>query len=128
MKNNYKEIYYSRIVSLITKLHNNEFETAKPGHCMKITGLGEDQLKVLWQELTICFPNIDVYIVNEIEEQDCFISATKLIELRNNQSKPLLILIPANNRTAAEDSYGNATFKEIALDNIENELLKELRK
>ena len=39
MKNNYKEIYYSRIVSLITKLHNNEFETAKPGHCMKITGL-----------------------------------------------------------------------------------------
>lgn len=126
MKNNYKEIYYSRIVSLITKLHNNEFETAKPGHCMKITGLGEDQLKVLWQELTICFPNIDVFIVNEIEEQDCFISATKLIELRNNQSKPLLILIPANNRTAAEDSYGNATFKEIALDNIENELLKEL--
>lgn len=126
MKSNYKEIYYTRIVSLITKLHNSEFTNAKPGHCMKITGLGEDQLKVLWQELKISFPNIDIFIINEIEEQECFISATKLIELRNNQSNPLLILIPANNRTAAEDSYGNATFKEIALDNIENELLKEL--
>ena len=72
------------------------------------------------------FSNIDVYIINEFEEEEYYISATKLIELRNNQHKPLLILIPANNRTAAEDSYGNATFKEIALDNIENELLKEL--
>ncbi|TDD74860.1 methylation-associated defense system ATP-binding protein MAD8 [Flavobacterium caseinilyticum] len=126
MKNNYREIYYIRIVSLITKLHNTEFESAKPGHCMKITGLGEDQLKVLWKELKFSFPNIDIFIINEFEEQECFISATKLIELRNNQSKPLLILIPANNRTAAEDSYGNATFKEIALDNIENELLREL--
>lgn len=126
MKNNFKDIYYSKIVDLITKLHSNEFLNAKPGHCMKITGLGEEQLFVLWNELKTHFLNIDVYIINEFEEEEYYISATKLIELRNNQHKPLLILIPANNRTAAEDSYGNATFKEIALDNIENELLKEL--
>lgn len=128
MTTNYKEIYYNRIVSLISKLHSDELSSAKPGHCMKITGLGNEQLMVLWNDLKNKFSNIDVFIVNDLEVNECFISATKLIELRNNQSKPLLILIPANNRTAAEDSYGNATFKEIALDNIENELLKELLK
>lgn len=126
MKNNFKEIYYSKIVELITKIHQDELKNAKPGHCMKITGLGEEQLFILWKELKENFSNIDVFIINEKEENDTYISATKLIELRNNQDKPLLILIPANNRTAAEDSYGNATFKEIALDNIENELLKSL--
>ena len=126
MKNNLKNIYYSKIVSLIVKLHSDEFLNAKPGHCMKITGLGSEQLMILWNELKSQFKNIEVFIINEFEENDCFISATKLIELRNNQNKPLLILIPANNRTAAEDSYGNATFKEIALDNVENELIKVL--
>ena len=126
MKSNFKQIYYSKIVELITKIHRNEFQNAKPGHCMKITGLGADQLVVLWEELKKQFSNIDVFIINEMEEEECYISATKLIEFRNNQQRPLLILIPANNRTAAEDSYGNATFKEIALDNIEQELLKNL--
>lgn len=126
MKSNFKQIYYSKIVELITKIHRNEFQNAKPGHCMKITGLGADQLVVLWEELKKQFSNIDVFIINEVEVEHCYISATKLIEFRNNQQRPLLILIPANNRTAAEDSYGNATFKEIALDNIEQELLKKL--
>lgn len=126
MLDNYKTIYYTKIVELISKIHHNEFSNAKPGHCMKITGLGEEQLLVLWENLKLSFPNIDSFIINDTDQKEHNISATKLIELRNSQSKPLLILIPANNRTAAEDSYGNATFKEISLYNIENELTKIL--
>ncbi|MFW6047594.1 MAG: ATP-binding protein, partial [Candidatus Woesearchaeota archaeon] len=55
-----------------------------------------------------------------------FISANKLIELRNQDNKPLLILIPANTQTAAEDSYGNATFKEISLEIIEQKLYEKI--
>jgi len=119
--------YYQYIIELIVAIYKKEFEDAKPGHCMKITGLGNEQLLSLWKLITNHFDNLDTYIVDETLQGDCYISATKLIELRNQQKKPLLILVPSNSRTAAEDSYGNATFKEISLDSIEPVLVKKLK-
>lgn len=119
--------YYQYIIELIVAIYKKEFEDAKPGHCMKITGLGNEQLLSLWKLITKHFENLDTYIVDETLQGDCYISATKLIELRNQQKKPLLILVPSNSRTAAEDSYGNATFKEISLDSIEPVLVKKLK-
>ena len=119
--------YYQYIIELIIDIYKNEFENAKPGHCMKITGLGNEQLLSLWEVITSHFKNLDTYIVDEVLQGDCYISATKLIELRNQQKKPLLILVPSNSRTAAEDSYGNATFKEISLERIEPILIARLQ-
>lgn len=119
--------YYQYIIELIVDIYKKEFENAKPGHCMKITGLGNEQLLSLWEVIINHFKNLDTYIVDETQQGDCYISATKLIELRNQQKKPLLILVPSNSRTAAEDSYGNATFKEISLDSIEPILVKRLK-
>lgn len=119
--------YYQYIIELIVAIYKKEFEDAKPGHCMKITGLANEQLLSLWKLVTKHFENLDTYIVDETLQGDCYISATKLIELRNQQKKPLLILVPSNSRTAAEDSYGNATFKEISLDSIESVLVKKLK-
>lgn len=119
--------YYQYIIELIVELYKNEFESAKPGHCMKITGLGNEQLLSLWEVITTYFKNLDTYIVDETQQGDYYISATKLIELRNQQKKPLLILVPSNSRTAAEDSYGNATFKEISLERIEPILVTKLQ-
>src|SRR5690606_33089923 len=113
-------------IELIVDIYKNEFENAKPGHCMKITGLGNEQLLSLWKVLTNHFANLYAYIVDKTQKGDCYISATKLIELRNQQKKPLLILVPSNSRTAAEDSYGNATFKEISLEHIEPLLVSRL--
>ena len=42
-------------------------------------------------------------------------TATKLIELRNTLSKPLIAFIPPGLRTAAEDSLDIATFRELSL-------------
>lgn len=118
--------YYQNIIDLVISLHHNELDTAKAGHCMKITGFGNNELLYLWNELSEKYPGINTFIVSEEDTGDCFISATKLIEFRNQQEKPLLVLIPSNSRTAAEDSYGNATFKEISLDGIELKLKEEL--
>jgi hypothetical protein len=89
---------------------------------MKITGFGNNELMYLWDEITEKYLDMNTFIVSEDETDNCYISATKLIEYRNQQEKPLLVLIPSNSRTAAEDSYGNATFKEISLEGIEIKL------
>jgi len=118
--------YYKEIIDLILDLHHNELQTAKPGHCMKISGLAFKELNALCDKINLQFPEIDTYIISEANINEKCISATKLIELRNNQSKPLLILIPSNSRTAAEDSYGNATFKELGLEGVETKLINKL--
>lgn len=119
--------YYKKIIDLILHLHKEDLSNATAGHCMKITGLGLNELDFLWNVIHVQYPNIDTFIVSEERNADKkFISATKLIELRNKQDAPLLVLIPSNSRTAAEDSYGNATFKEISLEGIETSLKNDL--
>ncbi|MCM8568890.1 ATP-binding protein [Gramella jeungdoensis] len=118
--------YYQEIIELILDLHHNELKSAKPGHCMKISGLAFKELNALSEKIGSQFPQIDTYIISEINHNEKCISATKLIELRNSQAKPLLILIPSNSRTAAEDSYGNATFKELSLEGVETKLIDKL--
>ncbi|MDH5404801.1 MAG: ATP-binding protein, partial [Candidatus Heimdallarchaeota archaeon] len=118
--------YYQNIIDLVLELHDDELSSAKPGHCMKITGLGSNELEYLWDIIKINYPKIESYIISEAGISDKYISATKLIELRNKQENPLLVLIPSNSRTAAEDSYGNATFKEISLEGIEVRLKEKL--
>jgi DNA phosphorothioation-dependent restriction protein DptH len=118
--------YYKSIIDLVLELHDNELLSAKPGHCMKITGLGSNELEYLWETVKVKYPKMDNYIISEDTISDMYISATKLIELRNKQENPLLVLIPSNSRTAAEDSYGNATFKEISLEGIEVKLKEKL--
>ncbi|GGK34441.1 hypothetical protein GCM10007962_31080 [Yeosuana aromativorans] len=118
--------YYKEIIELVIDLHQEELQSAKPGHCMKIAGLAFKELNVLCDKINELFPEIDTYIISEVNTNEKCISATKLIELRNNQSKPLLILIPSNSRTAAEDSYGNATFKELSLEGVETKLINKL--
>jgi DNA phosphorothioation-dependent restriction protein DptH len=120
--------YYQRVIELILNLYREDLKIAIPGHCMKITGLGFSELEYLWSRVKEEFPEINVFIISNLPDNDKCISASKLIEYRNQESSPLLILIPSNSRTAAEDSYGNATFKEISLDGIEENLKTELIK
>ncbi|MCP4655420.1 MAG: hypothetical protein GY856_08375, partial [bacterium] len=60
------------------------------------------------------------------EESICA-TATKLIELRNTLSEPLLAFIPPGMRTAAEDSLDVATFTELSLEELTEELAGRLR-
>jgi hypothetical protein len=53
-------------------------------------------------------------------------TATKLIELRNALEKPLLVFIPPGLRTAAEDSLDIATFTELSLAALAQDMVETL--
>lgn len=53
-------------------------------------------------------------------------TATKLIELRNVLDEPLLVFIPPGLRTAAEDSLDVATFTELSLSSLAEDLVAVL--
>lgn len=111
---NIKSLYYERFIQHVVEAYSSKLQAAKPGHCMKITGLALKELRVLLPLLRPLNDNLEVYILSETEKGNEFIHATKLIEMRNNPDKAVLILVPSNSRTSAEDSYGDATFQNLS--------------
>lgn len=121
------EKYYGYVIDLLLEKYKAEFDNAKPGHCIKISGLPHKHLLDLLGRLRRDFPNIQSYILSEKSSGEDHISPTKLIEFRNQEKFPLAVLVPVNNRTAAEDSFGSATFKDVNLGGIDTELFLRLR-
>ncbi len=121
-------LYYEKFLALIVDYYREDLKQAKPGHCMKVTGLAMNELKQLLQLLKPINSDLQIYILSDIETGEDFIHATKLIELRNSNERPLLVLIPANSRTSAEDSYGDATFKDLAVMNLQVDFWQKLNR
>ena len=120
--------YYDHILDIFMSEYGSTIKTASPGHCMKVTGLSLDVLLDLYHRLKNLETPTQIYILTEDEELTGpeYISPTKLIELRNDLTIPILVLIPVNSFTSAEDSYGNATFRELSINDFDNLLLKKL--
>lgn len=123
---NIKSLYYERFIQHVVESYTSKLKSAKPGHCMKITGLALKELRTLLPLLRPINEAMEIYILSETEKGDEFIHATKLIELRNNPDKAVLILVPSNSRTSAEDSYGDATFQNLAVSELLDSFLYKL--
>lgn len=127
---NIKTLYYDRFIQHVVDSYTAKLKAAKAGHCMKITGLAIKELKTLLPLLRPLNSEMVVYILSETEKGDEYIHATKLIELRNNPDKAVLVLVPSNSRTSAEDSYGDATFQNLSvaelLDSFVYKLISEI--
>lgn len=123
---NTTQLYYSRILDTFIEEYKDQLTQVKEGHCMKVVGLPLDVLENLYDRLKALDLSLQIYILSETNEGDRYISATKLIELRNDLSLSILVLIPVNVSTAAEDSYGNATFKELSIAHLNHRLLSKL--
>ena len=121
-----KQLYYERFISHVVECYSAKLKAAKPGHCMKITGFAMKELQILLPLLRGINDNLCVYILSETEKGDEYIHATKLIELRNNPDKAVLILVPSNSRTSAEDSYGDATFQNLPAVELQGAFLDKL--
>lgn len=118
---------YQHLVSdTILELYLVEFQHAKPGHCMKLSGVSDEILQHLQKVIRVALPNFDCFILDGHRSDNIYITATKLIELRNLEIKPLLVFIPTNLRTAAEDSFGNATFRELSIGQVEYKITEKL--
>lgn len=106
-----KQLYYKKFLPFIVEYHKDTLKGAKPGHCMKITGLALEELKQLIAMLRAVNKDMQVYIISEDEVGDDYAHPNKIVELRNKNEFPLLALVPTNYRTSSEDSFGDATFK-----------------
>lgn len=109
-----KALYYEKFLPFLVESYAKTIKAAKPGHCMKVTGLAMSELKTLIPMLRTVNPEISIFILSEEETGPDFIRASKLIEMRNDPEATILVLIPANSRTSAEDSYGDATFQNLS--------------
>ncbi len=123
---NIKTLYHERFIQHVVECYSSKLKAAKPGHCMKITGLAMKELRVLLPLIRPLNGNMEVFILSETEKGDDFIHATKLIELRNDPDKSVLILVPSNTRTSAEDSYGDATFQNLSVAELQDSFMYKL--
>jgi len=108
------------------------------GHCMRITHLDVELMIALCRELRRECSNAQIYILKgngaiaqDERAQELFISSTKLVELRNplpdgTLRSPLLIFLPPNLRTSAEDSFGVATFEDIPVTDVYETVKEQL--
>ena len=120
--------YYDHILDIFMTEYGSTIRTASPGHCMKVTGLSLDVLQDLYGRLKGLESDTQIFILTEDEDitDKKYITPTKLIELRNDLTMPILVLIPVNSFTSAEDSYGNATFQELNINEFDTILLRKL--
>ena len=118
--------YYNRMLDTFMSCYGKIIDNASDGHCMKVTGFPLEVLPELRNKINSRETQAECYILSETLSGSEYITPTKLIELRNDLTKPILILIPVNSSTSAEDSYGNATFQDLSVKTLDSMLFKSL--
>jgi DNA phosphorothioation-dependent restriction protein DptH len=115
-------------------------QTRSLGHCMRVAHLEQPVMEclvvALRSELKRLQISAEVYILSQDTTQqpsDLLITSTKLVELRNplpDQSlrSPLLVFLPRDLQTNAEDSFNVASFEDIPVGSVYADLTKKLLK
>lgn len=101
-------------------------EEAGPGQRMRVTSLPEEvmeQICVLLKDEPLWTVRV---LVEKADGKEWHATATKLIELRNTLTEPLLVFIPAGLRTPAADSLDVATFNELSFEGLSKRLVASL--
>jgi hypothetical protein len=97
-----------------------------PGQRVRVTSLPEPVMEGLCRSLQDDSRWVAKVLATSPQEIPWRATATKIIELRNVLKKPLLVFIPPGLRTAAEDSLDIATFTELPLATLGQELISAL--
>ena len=122
--------YYDHILDIFMEEYGDSIKNTQAGNCMKVTGFSMDVLRDLYCRLCELGTETQFYILTEDEALTGheYITPTKLIELRNDLTISILVLIPVNSFTSAEDSYGNATFRDLSITEFDDKLFVKLEK
>jgi len=91
-----KKLYYERFLPFLVNHYRDILKGAKPGHCMKITGLALSELKQLIGLIRPINRDLQVFILSEEEIGPDYAHPNKIVELRNKNEFPLLALVPTN--------------------------------
>ena len=121
--------YHQLLAEIITVNLSKLLQTAEPGHCLRLEGLPHNVLDDVCRSLQSEANGAKIVLLSNNPKESYQVSATKLIELRNSAEKshPLLVLIPSNLRTAAEDSFDRATFKQLEVGSFPAMVVKRLQ-
>lgn len=104
------------------------------GHCMRVSDLDTELMVRLCARLRAELPNTTAVVLADGKlnvPPELAVTSTKLVELRNphadgTQRPPLLVFVPSEVRTSAEDSFGVATFEEVLVTGLYEELIERL--
>jgi len=120
-----QEIIHYQLSQVVASDIENQLNNSLPGHCLRISTLPESIMYQLCASFNENGTNADVVLLIA-PGQNCEnfwqVTASRLVELRNNQEKPLLVFIPPGIKTAAEDSFDISTFVEMDLGDVPNRL------
>src|ERR1017187_799222 len=95
----------------------------QPGHCMRVGDLDSSVMLDVGRKLSGTFGlAAQIHVLSRQPKNDdpLLITSSKLVELRNpptggEQRPPLLVFVPNELRTSAEDSFAEATFEQISV-------------
>lgn len=121
-----KEDLYDLLATELLHEVRSALEAAGPGHCLRVTTLPEPVMDRLCEQLQGAKEYRACVLGDGPGGPPWRVSSTKVIEYRNALREPLLVFIPPNLRTAAEDSLDVATFTELALRNVAEDLRNAL--
>jgi DNA phosphorothioation-dependent restriction protein DptH len=118
------------IVEIVREVILNRLAESRPGHCLRVGTLAESAMRDLCASLTARDLEADVVLLlgpRQHKSAPWEVSATRLVELRNAERRPLLVFVPPGLRTPAEDSFDLSTFVELDLTNSPRQLRQRLR-
>lgn len=95
-------------------------EQAGPGHRLRVTTLPEPVMRRLG--LALEDPRWTIRVLNEQPTQPYEATAATIIRLRDHAEAPVLVFFPPGPRTASEDSLDIATFTELSLASMAQDL------
>jgi hypothetical protein len=94
------------------------------GHRARVLDLPGKYIENTCKLLTSKMTSIDVYILSEDPHALPYISASKLIEVRNISRKMVLVFIPPGLKTPEDDSYGGNNFEDLSVQPSLREIIK----
>ena len=122
----YNHVFAVSVLEYIQPIIQN----SKPGHCQRISTLPEAVMMEVANKLNSVGLDADiVYVLSPRQQSKCLwqISSARLIELRNQQKRPLLAFIPPGLKAANEDSFDISTFAEIDLSKLSSTIRRKIR-
>lgn len=125
---NIEELYRKETIKAVLGLFKKDFERAAAGTCMKIAGLPGDDLDELRQAIVAAHPLLEVVILTDgVPANEHEVTATKLVELRNLEGRPLVLIEPSSIQTPAEDSFAVSVFKVLSVSRLDERMSQSLR-
>ena len=111
------------LCEVLVAMLSEALASRRPGHCMKLSDLDRDVMIAVGTKLReTLYEGAQIHVLGLHTHNDdpLEISSSKLVELRNplpdgTQRPPLLVFVPNELKTAAEDSFAEATFEQFSV-------------